>query len=134
MKLQPDRTDTLSIQAHGPGWVVVSGQRFESSVVVSSQGRLEPWGCDSRETLTAEHFEALASEQPELVIFGSGAQLRFVHPALLRPLIERGIGVETMDTMAAARTFNILAGEGRRVVAALLLERPSSAVGLGDEQ
>ena len=90
MKLQPDRTDTLSIQAHGPGWVIVTGH------------------------------------QPELVIFGSGARLSFVHPSLLRPLIERGIGVETMDTMAAARTFNILAGEGRRVAAALLIERKSS--------
>ncbi len=126
MKLQPDRTDTLSIQAHGPGWVIVNGQRFESSVVVSSQGRLDPWGCDSRESLTSEHFEVLALDQPELVIFGSGARLSFVHPSLLRPLIERGIGVETMDTMAAARTFNILAGEARRVAAALLIERKSS--------
>ena len=57
-----------------------------------------------------------------MVIFGSGAKLRFVSPALLRGLIERGIGVETMDTAAACRTYNILAQEGRRVVAALLLE------------
>jgi len=56
------------------------------------------------------------------VIFGSGQRLRFVSPALLRGLITRGIGVETMDTIAACRTYNILAQEGRRVVAALLLE------------
>lgn len=134
MKLQPDRMDTLSIQAHGPGWVMVSGQRFESSVIVSSQGRLETWGCDQANDLSAAHFETLGAESPELVIYGSGERLRFVAPALLRPLIERGIGVETMDTMAAARTFNILAGEGRRVVAALLIERPSSVTGKGREQ
>jgi len=57
-----------------------------------------------------------------VVIFGSGRRLRFVSPALLRGLIERGIGVETMDTAAACRTYNILAQEGRRVVGALLLE------------
>jgi len=122
MKLQPDRVDTLSIQAHGPGWVAVNGQRYAHSVVVSSQGRLTDWGCQQASELTAEHFATLAQDNPELVIFGSGERLRFVSPALLRPLIERGIGVETMDTMAAARTYNILAGEGRRVVAALLIE------------
>ncbi|HPR46050.1 MAG TPA: MTH938/NDUFAF3 family protein, partial [Ottowia sp.] len=54
--------------------------------------------------------------------FGSGTRLRFPRPAWLRPLIEAGIGVETMDTAAACRTWNILTGEGRRVLAALLVE------------
>ena len=63
-----------------------------------------------------------AAEPPELVVFGSGTRLRFAPPALLRGLMARRIGVETMDTAAACRTYNILAGEGRRVVAALLLE------------
>ncbi|WP_101047752.1 Mth938-like domain-containing protein [Macromonas nakdongensis] len=126
MKLQPDRMDTLSITAHGPGWVAVNGQRHERSVVVSSQGRLSDWVCASAAELTAEHFARLAEDGPELVIYGSGARLRFPAPALLRPLIEKGIGVETMDTMAAARTYNILAGEGRRVVVALLVE-PATA-------
>ena len=77
------------------------------------------------EDLTEQHFAGLleaGAPTPELVILGSGRRLRFVPPALLRPLIERRIGVETMDTAAACRTFNILAGEGRRVVAALLIE------------
>ena len=55
------------------------------------------------------------------MIFGSGARLRFVAPSLLRALIERRIGVETMDTAAACRTYNVLVGERRPVVAALLL-------------
>ena len=58
---------------------------------------------------------------PELVIFGSGARLQFVSPALLRCLIERRIGVETMDTAAACRTYNILLAEGRNVAAAILI-------------
>jgi|GEM_PF-3434861 len=53
------------------------------------------------------------------------AALRFVSPAWLQPLMARRIGLETMDTQAACRTYNILAGEGRNVVAALLLEIPS---------
>ena len=72
--------------------------------------------------LTDAHFTPLAELRPELVLFGSGAALRFPRPAWVRRLIEAGIGVETMDTGAACRTYNILAGEGRRVVAALLVE------------
>ena len=124
MKLQPDRFDTLSVQAHGPGWVVVNGQRFEHSVAFSSGGQLEPWLCSQRADLTEDHFARLVLWQPEVVVFGNGQRLQFAHPSLLRPLIEAGIGVETMDTQAAARTYNILAGEGRRVVAALLIESP----------
>ncbi len=124
MKFQPDRIDTVAIQAHGPGWVVIAGVRHERSVIVSSAG-VQEWDCTSLTKLTPAHFERLADTAPEVVLFGSGQRLRFVAPALLRGLLERGIGVETMDTMAAARTYNILAAEGRRVVAALLIEHSS---------
>ena len=124
MKLQPDRFDTLFINAYAEDWIAVSGEKKHHSLVVSSQGRCSDWGCRSFAELSAAHFASLADDAPEVVIFGSGAKLRFVSPALLRGLIERGIGVETMDTAAACRTYNILAQEGRRVVAALLLEPP----------
>lgn len=124
MKLQPDRLDTLAVNAHGPGWMVIGGQRYEESVILCSEGYLKAWHCTRHGALTAGHFELLAEWRPELVIFGSGLTLKFVRPELLRPLIEAGIGVETMDTMAAARTYNILAGEGRRVAAAFLIETP----------
>jgi uncharacterized protein len=54
-------------------------------------------------------------------VFGSGPSLKFAPPALMRALMQRRIGVETMDTPAACRTYNILVGEGRQVVAALLV-------------
>lgn len=122
MKLQPDRFDTLFINAYAEDWIAVSGEKKHHSVVVSSQGQCSDWSCRSFAELSQDHFDRLAADQPEVVIFGSGAKLRFVSPALLRGLIERGIGVETMDTAAACRTYNILAQEGRRVVGALLLE------------
>jgi uncharacterized protein len=64
------------------------------------------------------------------VIFGSGARLRFAPPAWLRALIERRIGVETMDTAAACRTYNVLVSEGRAVVAALLVETAAGSAGV----
>ena len=125
MKLHADTPDTLSVTAYGEGWIAVNGQRRDASLVLGLSGGVQDWGIDRFEDLTAQHFNSLihtGSPPPELVIFGSGRRLRFVHPSVLKGLIERRIGVETMDTTAACRTFNILAGERRRVVAALLIE------------
>lgn len=126
MKLQPDRLDVQSILGYGPGWVGLGHQgvaeKIEHSVVIGSGGEKLDWRCARFEDLTEAHFSQLAASQPELVIFGSGERLRFPPPAFLRELMARRIGVETMDTLAACRTYNILAGEGRRVTAALLIE------------
>ena len=62
--------------------------------------------------------------EPEIVLLGTGDRQHFPHPRLLAPLTERRIGVEVMDTRAACRTFNILVAEGRRVAAALVIDRP----------
>jgi uncharacterized protein len=59
----------------------------------------------------------------EVVIFGSGPRIRFPRPAWIAPLAKRRIGIETMDTAAACRTYNILAQEGRQVAVALLLHQ-----------
>ena len=125
MKLHADKPDTHSVTAYGDGWVAVNGQRHEASVVLGASGGVRQWGVDRFEDLAEAHFAGLIDDgapPPELVVFGSGNRLRFVRPALLKGLIDRRIGVETMDTAAACRTYNILAGEGRRVVAALLIE------------
>jgi uncharacterized protein len=126
MKLQPDRLDVQSILAYGPGWVGLGNQgtaeKIDYSIVIGSRGEKFAWDCASFEQLSAAHFSRIAELQPELVIFGSGTRLRFPPPAFLRDLMGRRIGVETMDTLAACRTYNILAGEGRHVIAALLIE------------
>ena len=92
------------------------------SVVITSLGEQFDWDCANFSELTSAHFARLADLSIELVIFGSGAQLRFVQPAWVSPLMQRSIGMETMDTFAACRTFNFLAGEGRKVAAALVVE------------
>lgn len=122
MKLQPDKADVQILTAHGPGWVAVNGERMDSSVVVGSHNERQAWECERFEALTAAHFAALAEMRPEVVLFGSGPRIRFPQPAWIAPLVRQGVGVETMDTAAACRTYNILAGEGRHVVAALLIE------------
>lgn len=123
MKLQPDRLEGVNVISRlDAGRVWVNAVEWRSSVLVPWRGDALPWPAARLTDLTAAHFEQLLALQPELVIFGSGAKLRFVSPALQRALIERRIGVETMDTAAACRTYNVLASEGRTVAAALLIE------------
>ena len=126
MKLQPDRLDVQSILGYGPGWVGLGSngvaEKIERSIVIGSRGEKFDWNCASFEDLTEAHFTQLAATQPELVIFGSGARIRFASPAFMRGLMQQRIGIETMDTLAACRTYNVLAGEGRRVIAALLID------------
>ena len=121
MKFQADALEGPSINGYGPGWITVNGEKISESVVVNSQATYTPWGCPGYDALQAVHFEQLIALQPELVIFGSGEHIRFPDPRWLQALYARRIGLETMDTQAACRTYNFLAGEGRRVVAALLL-------------
>jgi uncharacterized protein len=122
MKLQPDKSDAQTLTAHGPGWVAINNERVETSVVVGSRGERFVWDCNRFDQLGAGHFAQLAAMGAELIIFGSGARIRFPQAAWLQPLMAQRTGVETMDTPAACRTYNILAGEGRHVVAALLVE------------
>ena len=122
MKIQPDISSAQTIQSYGPGWVQVAGEKIMHSVVIGSGGEQLNWNCRQFEDLQASHFEQLAQLKPELVVFGSGARQRFVSASLTRALIERQIGLETMDTPAACRTYNILVGEGRRVAVALLMQ------------
>ena len=122
MKIQPDIIGVQSISGYGAGWIGVGGEKLTSSVVIGSRGERLAWNCKRFEDLDARHFEQLAALQPELVIFGSGQQIRFPQGFWIKSLIEHQIGLETMDTQAACRTYNVLAGEGRKVIAALLIE------------
>ena len=122
MKFQPDRSEAQTISGYGPGWITVDREKISQSVILGSKGTREPWECARFEDLTAEHFAQLALLEAELVIFGSGKRNRFPPPAWQAPLMARRMGLETMDTAAACRTYNILASEGRNVVVALVLE------------
>ena len=107
---------------YGAGYVLVNRKRHEQNLIVLPDRLIENWEATTFEQLTAEHFDFLLTLQPEMVLFGTGAKLRFPHPKLTRTLIGSGIGVEVMDTSAACRTYNILTDEGRRVAAALLIQ------------
>jgi uncharacterized protein len=123
MKFSEFETDAGPlIEAYSEDHVRIQGQRYVGSLAVTAGQVLADWGPDRFDELTGEHIEVLRDLDPQIVVLGTGARQRFPNPALYAVLLEAGIGIEIMDTGAACRTYNILAGEGRRVVAALIAE------------
>ena len=123
MKLQNNVQDGgRSISAHGPGWIEIAGRRYQRSLLVTATAIDPGWGPDGFDALSESHFASLVSLGAEVILLGTGSRQRFPSASLLRPLIERGVGVEVMDTAAACRTFNLLLAENRSVAAALIIE------------
>lgn len=121
MKLHEDQVAGAGIvRGYGTGYFDIDGVRHEGAVRVQPGTGATAWPPDAFDALRPEHFAAIVESRPDLVIFGSGATHRFASPELVRPLLQAGIGVESMDSAAACRTYTILSAEGRHVVAALL--------------
>lgn len=122
MKIEREQAEGKNLfTAYGEGWVEVNRQRYTESLVVSGERLTTEWPIESVAELTADHFAAILEMKPEVVLLGTGAKFEFPDPARLAPLHKAKIGVEVMDTAAACRTYNILLGEGRGVVAALIV-------------
>ena len=122
MKFERDPADGRNaFTGYGPGYVEVNGKRHTASLVVSGDRVVTDWPAASVDALGADHLAAILELKPEIAILGTGASFRFPEPARLAPLHQARIGVEVMDTQAACRTYNILLGEGRNVVAALIV-------------
>lgn len=109
------------IKSYGPGWININEREIRRSVIVTPERLVADWPPQIFADLEERHFEAIQPLEPEIVLLGTGDRQRFPHPRLTRSLLERGIGVEVMDTAAACRTYNIIMLEGRRVAAALLM-------------
>jgi uncharacterized protein len=124
MKLHSSTTGQYqTVSGYFEGGVEINGKPFDYSLLVLPESAPRPWPVAKFEELTVEHFEQLLAEQPDVVILGTGERQRFVHPRLAAPLISKQIGVECMDTNAACRTYNILMGEGRKALLALIIEK-----------
>ena len=107
------------IQGYAPGGFRVSGQQYAGGVLVTPT-RVLAWPVADLEALTEASFDALGDEPVEVLLLGTGATLRRPAAELMTALRARGLSVELMDSKAAARTYGVLANEGRLVAAALL--------------
>ncbi len=124
MKFQLEtNSQQLTISACRPGAITINQEELGSSLIITPESLIRDWPPQSHDELEPEHFSAVAVLEPVILIYGSGITQRFPAPELLAPLIQKGIGVETMDTAAACRTYNVLVSEGRNVAAALIIEQ-----------
>lgn len=109
------------IQSYEGGVFKISGQHYEGAVTVAPTGTAQ-WSAINFADLTLESFQPLIerSDEIDVLLIGTGSEFQFMDNALKNQLSENGLPVDTMDTGAACRTYNVLMAEGRRVVAALL--------------
>ncbi len=111
-----------TVTAYDDGGVEINAKRFAYSLLLMPEVPPRPWPAATFEELTVDHFALIEQDVPDVVILGTGARQRFVHPKLTAALAARRVGVECMDSKAACRTYNILMGEGRKVTLALIID------------
>ena len=121
MKLQAaQHTGQNTFTGYGDGYVSVNAVRYTGNLIVLPDRLIPEWTLAGFDTLAVVDFELLATLDAEIILLGTGKQLRFPHPELMRPLITVQKGLEAMDVHAACRTYNVLVNEGRKVAAALI--------------
>ncbi len=104
-----------------PDGVLVNDKTLNSSFILTPNELVENWRPASSQELVADDMQALLDLNPVLVILGTGSRQQFPSAAVMAACLTRGIGIEVMDNAAAARTFNVLATEGRKVVAGFIV-------------
>ena len=99
----------------------VNDRTLVASFILSPQQLIEYWSASDSSALTPEDLAPLIVLQPEVILLGTGDRQVFPPAAVMAACLRQGVGLEVMTNAAAARTFNVLAGESRRVVAGFLL-------------
>lgn len=123
MKLQPDRIHGQTVTGHGNGWLAIDGERFYQSLFIDWSGQRMTYQASFKDSLNSPELAALLQMQPEILLIGCGTQKMPIPSAQLARLTAQNIGIELMDTVAACRTYNVLASENRKVAAILLLHQ-----------
>lgn len=118
----------LFIRRVGERSITVMDRELGASFLLAPDRVVEDWPIDDVATLDETAGEAVRALQPEVVLLGTGSRQRFPSAAFMAGFLRKGIGIEVMDNAAAARTYDLLASEGRRVVAAFILP-PAGPVG-----
>lgn len=122
MQLDYDRPDYAFVLrgADGAG-ALVNERTLTRSFVIAPDALVEDWPATDAAALTAADLAPILALEPEVVVLGTGARQVFPPASVMAACLSRGIGIEVMANAAAARTFHVLAGEGRKVAAALIL-------------
>lgn len=122
MELNLERPDDfLFVRKADAHAVTVVDRVFTQSLILTRATVIDDWGVSDIARMTVANIEPILALAPDVVLLGTGAHQRFPSQEVLAAFLKQGVGVEVMDNGAAARTWDILAGEGRDVVAAFVL-------------
>ena len=110
-----------AIRSVGANAIVVNELALTTSFYLSPDSLHENWRPPNIDALQPDDLTGPLELNPEVILLGTGTRQRFPAAILMATCLRRGVGIEVMDNAAAARTFSILANEGRRVVAAFLI-------------
>ena len=123
MKMSLDSADgAYRIQGYVDGRIRINDVLYAESLLLMPDTLVTGWEPRSLEALGEAHLAAIRSLDPEVVLLGTGTRQRFPARELMLSLLEDGVGLEIMDTASACRTYNVLMAEGRRVLAALIID------------
>jgi len=122
LKFTRHQISNVTIRHVEAGAIKVGDKVVRDNIALTADEIIHEWRASVIEELTENDFEPLLASDPELILLGTGPLSVFPPRELVFSLARRGIGLETMDTAAACRTFNILISEGRRVAAVLIVK------------
>ena len=121
MQLNLERPDyTWYLRGADGAHALVNERAIERSFVIAPESLVEDWPVVDAKAMQAEDLAPMFALTPELIVLGTGPTQRFPSAAVMHACLSQGIGLEVMDNAAAARTYSVLAGEGRRVVAGFI--------------
>ena len=127
MQLNLERPDyTWFLRGADGEQALVNDRRLHESFVIAPDTLIEGWPVLDAKAMAPADLDPLLALNPELVVLGTGAAQVFPSAAVMAACLARGIGIEVMTNAAAARTFSVLAGEGRRVVAGFIFHKPEA--------
>ena len=121
MNFARDQISAITVRQVEPGAIKIGDETISENVVLFRNAIQHGISIDNVAALQEQDLDDLLSQQPEIVIFGTGWKSQRPPRELVFAMARRGIGFETMDTPAACRTFNILISEGRDVAAILII-------------
>lgn len=122
MQLNLERPDyAWFLRGVDGGQALVNDRILTRSFIIAPDALVEDWPVREAGKMLPGDLEPVLALQPEVIVLGTGALQRFPPAAVIGASLSRGIGIEVMANDAAARTYSVLAGEGRRVVAGFML-------------
>jgi uncharacterized protein len=121
LKFTRERRPAHSIHRISDDAITIGAETYRRTVAVTPDVVFGEWDETPLAELTADDLDPLLESEPDILVLGTGTEIRFAPRTVTFALARRGIGLEVMDTRAAARTFNVLLGEGRDVAALLYL-------------